>query len=60
MTKEDCKLCQNITEVDRLEKVAHEDIAQEYLLQDIPVIVGDATDSWPAKDKFNVDGILEV
>ena len=60
MSKESCKVCKNLTEVERLDRASQEEIAQEFLFDDIPVIVTDAMNDWLTKDKFTIDGILKV
>ena len=60
MTKEDCKVCKKLKKVEVFGNISQEEIAQDFLFQDIPVVVDDAIDSWAAKEKFNVAGILKV
>lgn len=38
----------------------HTAMAEDYLKRDIPVIVTDAMNNWPAKEKFNVQFLAEV
>ena len=47
---EDCGFCANLTEVPRLSNVEVFDFVSNYHSKNIPIIVTDATQKWPAMD----------
>ncbi len=53
-------MCETLEEIHRIANVSHSVISEDYLKRDIPVIVTDGLDNWPAMDKFNIHFLNEV
>lgn len=51
---EDCELCENIDRVERYTNMSHRVVAEDFLKRDIPFIVTDGMDDWPALRKFTI------
>lgn len=45
---ENCNFCQNVIEVERVNKIAPQEFAEKYAYTAKPVIVEDATQNWTA------------
>ena len=60
LTEEECEVCKELSGV-RLEDVSQDLMASEYLVDEIPVIITDATRDWPmALDRFDLNTLKEV
>lgn len=56
----DCEICEDLYEMDRLSNISSDQISLSYLQNDIPVVVLDAVDDWPAMDdSFNILNLTE-
>ena len=54
------QLCENIERIARVTQIDHSIMAEDYLKRDIPVIVTDGMEDWPAREIFNVHFLNEV
>ncbi|XP_064620957.1 uncharacterized protein LOC135483839 [Lineus longissimus] len=52
--KEDCEICDDLKGIPRETNISHVDLMEQYMNRDLPVIITDAIDDWPAMHKFNV------
>ncbi|XP_013416569.1 uncharacterized protein LOC106178086 [Lingula anatina] len=59
LTEEDCKLCANLTDIPRLQNVSEADMADKYITPEVPVIITDAMENWPARDLFSLEWLIE-
>lgn len=54
------QLCDNLSGIPRKSNLSQTVMAEDFLKRDIPVIVTDAMDDWPARELFTVDFIHQV
>ena len=54
------QLCEDLEKITELNNVNHTDFIENYLDLDIPVIVTDAMEDWPAREKFNIPFMYQV
>ena len=60
LTEEDCKVCQELSG-SRLTNVSQDVMATDYLFNEIPVIITDATRNWPLDLKnFDINTLKDV
>ena len=60
LTEEECEVCKELSGV-RLKDVSQDLMASEYLVDEIPVIITDATKDWPMDlDHFDLNTLKEV
>ena len=60
LTEEDCEMCKGISGA-RLKNVSQDLMAKNYLFNEIPVVVTDATSDWPIDvQSFDLDKLKEV
>ncbi|XP_049766994.1 uncharacterized protein LOC126100432 [Schistocerca cancellata] len=62
LTEEDCISCETLDAIDRVGGVSYEQLLDNYLSRDAPLIVVDAMDSWPVMntDDFWFDNITQL
>ena len=51
----DCRICQNLTQIDRLSRLSREQFEEHYAYSGLPVIVTDATVNWSAFQTFSFE-----
>ncbi|GJQ66982.1 hypothetical protein Trydic_g21916 [Trypoxylus dichotomus] len=52
---EDCSICINVTQVDRVTNISPEDFDKTYAAKGRPVVISDGTKDWEAVEKFTFD-----
>uniref|UniRef100_T1J6H9 Septin-type G domain-containing protein n=1 Tax=Strigamia maritima TaxID=126957 RepID=T1J6H9_STRMM len=58
---EDCQSCESVESLDHLTNVSQWEISEDYLKNDIPLIILDATESWPImKHQFSIENITQI
>ena len=55
-----CQACELIGTIERVANVSHSVISDVYIKRDVPVVVTDATDSWPARRLFSLEFLHKV
>ncbi|ELT94683.1 hypothetical protein CAPTEDRAFT_93822 [Capitella teleta] len=60
LTKDDCELCENLVNIPRRENLSQIIMAEDFLKRDVPVIVTDAMEHWPARDIFTIEFINQL
>ncbi|XP_054721163.1 uncharacterized protein LOC129230753 [Uloborus diversus] len=56
----DCEVCEEVFNIDYINKTTPEEISQDYIQRNLPVIVNDAMSDWPSmKDSFNILNLTE-
>lgn len=60
LTEEDCEVCEDYGSIERVNKISHDSMTEEYLFYSIPVIVTDAAQDWRATQEFNIDFIKQL
>ena len=54
------QVCEDYGSIERVNKISHDSMTEEYLFYSIPVIVTDAAQDWRATQEFNIDFIKQV
>ncbi|XP_038053850.1 uncharacterized protein LOC119726282 [Patiria miniata] len=57
LTEEDCEMCEGYLKVDVVHNISMDEVTQDYLFDNTPFIVTDATQNWRAFKEFNVDSL---
>ena len=55
-----CQACRLVGAIEHVSNVSRLDTSDVYIKHDIPVIVTDATDSWPARRLFSLEFLHKV
>jgi hypothetical protein len=58
--EEDCQVCEHMERVERISNMSQYVMADSYIKRDIPVIIMDATDQWPARQLFTLKFLHEL
>ena len=54
------KICEDYGSIDRQNNISHESITDEYLLDNVPLVVTDAVQDWKATQEFSIDYVKQV
>ena len=54
------QLCENIERIERFSNMSQRSVAEDFLKRDVPFIVSDAMDDWPALSKFSISFLNKV
>ncbi|XP_022085629.1 uncharacterized protein LOC110976563 [Acanthaster planci] len=60
LTEEDCEVCETYDELDVVHNISIKEITEDYLFDNIPFIVTDATQNWKAFKEFNFDSFKNL
>jgi hypothetical protein len=60
LSEEDCdSKCKDLKEIDTLREANHK-VISEFLFNETPVVIKDATEDWSAMKDFNIEFLAEV
>lgn len=57
---DDCRMCQDLNEIKRIERVSKEEFLEKYAYSGVPVIITDAMTNWTGLTKINFDFLKQT